>query len=76
MVIFSSFVNVNKRHWDAQNLSIKLSLNSIILYSLLFCTGKSLSEALVFAEYHCLFHMLVQKYFDHAQIFLTMLNIF
>ena len=24
----------------------------------------------------CLFHLLVQKYFDHAQIFLTVFNIF
>ena len=28
------------------------------------------------SHFSCLFHLLVQKHFDHAQFFLTMFNIF
>ena len=64
MVIFSSFVNVNKRHWDAQNLSIKLSLNSIILYSLLLSIAAV--KVIVYESYGELF--LLVEYTTHMHI--------
>ena len=35
-----------------------------------------ISEYIYEFRFLCLFHLLVQKYFDHAQIFLTVFNIF